>query len=319
MSQRTFLSIGECMLELSGADATTENSDGSNGDGELYRLGYAGDTLNTAWYARAALDRQAWRVAYFTRLGRDGFSQRMIDFIAANGIDTRWIGRDPERIAGLYAIELQDGERSFTYWRDRSAARLLADDEAALSAAFDAADAIYLSGITLAILAPDRRAFVTRLLVQARATGKLTAFDPNIRPRLWPDMETARDSIMATAGAVKLVLPSFDDEKAAFGDSSPEATLARYRTAGAAEIVVKDGGRSALVGGADGTQSVPAGDAIAVVDTTGAGDSFNGGYLAARLSGREPEDAARAGHVIAGQVIGHPGALMPMDRVRHQH
>ncbi|MCG6858761.1 MAG: PfkB family carbohydrate kinase, partial [Salaquimonas sp.] len=169
MTSKTFLSIGECMLELSGAAVGEEG---------LWRLGYAGDTLNTAWYARALLDPQIWQIAYFTRLGQDGFSQKMIDFIAAHGIETRWISRDPKRIAGLYAIELKDGERSFTYWRDRSAARLLADDEAALGSAIAEADAIYLSGITLAILAPDRRDFLIEQLAKATIAGKLTAFDP---------------------------------------------------------------------------------------------------------------------------------------------
>lgn len=317
MSANTFLSIGECMLELSGAD-TGANSGAMpvDGGGGLWRMGFAGDTLNTAWYARALLDPDSWQVAYFTRVGQDGFSHRIIDFITANGIDTRWIGRDPQRHAGLYAIELKDGERSFTYWRDQSAARLLADDEATLESAMDAAEAIYLSGITLAILAPDRRNFVIRLLSKATAGGKLTAFDPNIRPRLWPDMETARVSITAAAGAAALVLPSFDDEKAAFGDVSPLATVERYRMAGAREVVVKNGGEAAMVGWEGEVGTVAAAGEVKIVDTTGAGNSFNGGYLAARLGGTDPLAAARAGHVVAGKVVGHRGALMPMDAVR---
>ena len=48
-----------------------------------------------------------------------------------------------------------------------------------------------------------------------------------------------------------------------------------------------------------------------VVDATGAGVSFNAGYLAARLDGTAPQDAARAGHATASVVIGHHGALVP--------
>ncbi|MCB1464615.1 MAG: sugar kinase [Nitratireductor sp.] len=315
MSRKTLLSIGECMLELSGAEDAV-----ASGEHDLWRLGIAGDTLNTAWYARALLDPEIWQVAYFTRVGQDGFSRKIIDFIAANGIDTRWIGRDPHRHAGLYAIELKEGERSFTYWRDQSAARLLADDEASLEHAMDEADAIYLSGITLAILAPERRDFVTGLLAKASAKGKLTAFDPNIRPRLWPDPETARAAIMAAATASQLVLPSFDDEIAAFGDASPQETLERYRQAGAREVAVKNGGEAATIGWDGRTGTVSAGGSVTIVDTTGAGDSFNGGYLAARLDGADPLAAARAGHAIAGKVVGHRGALMPMDAVgRNSH
>ncbi|MBW8285647.1 MAG: sugar kinase, partial [Rhizobium sp.] len=114
MGNKLFLSIGEAMVELSQAE------------GGLWRMGFAGDTLNTAWYARACLSAD-WEVAYFTRLGHDPFSERMQEFLQDSAISTRFIERDPERTVGLYAIELHDGERSFSYWRGQSAARRLAD------------------------------------------------------------------------------------------------------------------------------------------------------------------------------------------------
>ncbi|HEU0222085.1 MAG TPA: sugar kinase [Paracoccaceae bacterium] len=303
MSRKTLLAIGEAMLEFSG--------DGAGG----WRQGFAGDTLNTAWYARALLDRGKWDVEYLTRLGRDRYSDRMAGFMADNGIGTAHIQRDEARRPGLYLIELEAGERSFTYWRENSAARRLADDEPALARAMAGADAIYLSGITLAILSPDRRALLIQLLAAATRRGALTAFDPNIRPALWENAAAIRENLTRAAAAAALVLPSFDDEARAFGDASPEATAARYRAAGSGEVVVKNGGAPTFLSWADQTRTVAPPRIAEPVDTTGAGDSFNGGYLAARLSGRPPEEAAREGHRVAGIVVGRHGAIIPQADV----
>lgn len=299
-----FVSVGECMVELSQA-----------GEG-LLRQGFAGDTLNTAWYARALLPGD-WTVDYATVVGADALSGRMVDFIAAAGIGTRSIGRHPDRAPGLYMITLTQGERSFTYWRDRSAARTLADDAGWLDRAFAGAGLIYVSGITLAILDPAARARLRDRLAAARRAGARVAFDPNLRPRLWSDPVTMRTEITAAAAISDIVLPSHDDEAQHFGDASPIATALRYRNLGVGEILVKNGG-GGMVAVAEGGAPVdlPALPRVDPVDTTGAGDSFNGGYLAARLTGADCLAATRAGHDIALRVIGHHGALMPLSQIR---
>lgn len=302
MRDKLFVAIGEAMVELSQAE------------GGLWRMGFAGDTLNTAWYVRACLP-PAWQVAFFTRLGTDPFSERMLEFLGANDIATHFIARDPERTVGLYSIELHDGERSFSYWRGQSAARRLADDEAALEAAIGAADVVYFSGITLAILEPDRRAALLRLVTKARAAGKLTVFDPNIRPRLWENAETMRMCLSSAAATAAIALPSFDDEASVFGDADIEACAARWLRLGAGEVVVKNGGGPIAVSLPGGSIAILSFDSVKPVDSTGAGDSFNGGYLAARLGGASPEEAARQGHAVAARVVRHPGALVPRDQI----
>ena len=145
MTPKTFLSIGECMVELSPLG------------GDDYRMGFAGDTFNTAWYARRLLPPE-WTVAYGTCLGDDAVSDRMLRFMQGAGIDTETIREVPGRTVGLYMIQLQAGERSFSYWRGQSAARALADDAAWLEGIIAGAGAILFSGITLAILTPEGRA-----------------------------------------------------------------------------------------------------------------------------------------------------------------
>lgn len=293
------LSIGEPMLELSSA-----------GQDDLWRLGIAGDTLNTAWYLRRLLGDVA-RVDYFTRVGTGEFSQKMLDFLTSEGIGTGHIARDPAREIGLYAISLKDGERSFSYWRDTSAAKLLADDPAALDRALAGARIAYFSGISVAILSDQGRANLRAALDRARANGTMVVFDPNLRPRLWPNAAAMRAGIEAGASGADLVLPSFDDEATHFGDADAGATIRRYLALGAGHVVVKNGGGPMWFDGNQGAGALPDLTPDAPVDTTAAGDSFNAGYLAAMLQGAACADAIRAGHALSRQVIRHRGALVP--------
>lgn len=295
---KLILSIGEAMVELSQA-----------GQSDLWRLGIAGDTLNTAWYLRRLLPAD-WRVAYCSRVGESEFSRRMLDFLDAEGIETTHVTCDPRREIGLYAISLKNGERSFSYWRETSAAKGLADDLRRLANALDSVRIAYFSGITLAILPEPGRARLLGALAEARAAGTQVVFDPNLRPRLWPDAQTMRDRIEAAAGIADLVLPSFDDERDHFGDADPQATVARYLGCGAAQVVVKAGGDPVRYGGREGHGLIDGLDREQPVDTTAAGDSFNAGYLAARLQGAGIPDAIRAAHDLSRRVIRHPGALV---------
>ncbi|SFA52945.1 2-dehydro-3-deoxygluconokinase [Paracoccus halophilus] len=299
MSPRHILSIGEAMLELSSA-----------GQADLWRLGIAGDTFNTAWYLRRLLAAD-WRVGYLSRVGEGEFSQKMLDFLQAEGIETSHVLRDPAREIGLYAISLKNGERSFSYWRDRSAAKLLAEDPAALDRALEGCGIAYFSGISVAILSDAGRENLAGALARARARGTRIVFDPNLRPRLWPDAAAMRAGIEAAASGADLVLPSYDDEATHFGDVDADATIRRYLSLGAGHVVVKNGGGPMRFGGSGGQGTLSDLAPETPVDTTAAGDSFNAGYLTAMLRGADCATAIRAGHALSRQVIRHPGALVP--------
>lgn len=288
----------------------------SGGDAQVYKQGFAGDTLNTAWYMRAALAKE-WSVDYFTAVGDDIYSGQMLDFLSGNGIGTGKVRRIEGKRPGLYMIHQADGDRHFTYWRENAAARQLADDANALKSALDGAALIYFSGITLAILKPAARAAFLVALGAARAAGSQTAFDPNIRPVLWEDQNELKDVVTAAAAVSTFVLPTHSDEAPFFGDQSPEDTANRYLNGGATEVVVKDGAEEALIVRGAERASVPAQKGATVVDATGAGDSFNGAYLAARLNGASLFDAGMIAHQTAAQVIGYRGALVPRGALKH--
>lgn len=289
--------VGEAMLELS--------RDGSGG----WRMGHGGDTLNMAIHlARARLD-----VAYLTALGSDPFSAGLKTAMATEGLDTSLVLTHPVRGAGLYAITTDDhGERSFTYWRDASAAR----EMFALPAMAEArdiaarADLLAYSLISLAVLPDAGREALLLLAEEVRRKGGQVAFDGNYRPRLWADAATAqywRDRAIARAD---IGLPTLEDETALSGEASANAVAAHWQGLGCSETLVKLGAAGCRL--PDGAVVAPA-NVLQPVDTSGAGDAFNGGYLAARLAGEAPASAARAGHATAAWTIMRSGAIPPRD------
>lgn len=293
-------SIGECMIELSPRP------------GDLFALGFGGDTLNTAVY----MARLGTKVDYLTALGDCPFSDQMIATWQAEGVGTAEVRRLAGRVPGLYLIQTDpSGERRFSYWRDRAPARELfhlPDTDALLTSIETAYDLVYLSGISLSLYGEDGRARLMQALDALRRRGGRVAFDSNYRPRNWPDAATARDTMAELLRRSDIALVSADDERALWGDADTATTAKRIQALGVGEVVVKSAGDEAivLVKGGKATSVTPERDIVAV-DTTAAGDSFNAAYLAARLADAPPLDAARAGHRLAAAVIQHPGAVIP--------
>lgn len=288
--------VGEAMLELS-----------QNGSG--WRLAHGGDTLNTAIHlARGGLD-----TAFLTALGTDPFSDELKVRWAAEGLDTSLILADPARNPGLYAITCDEaGERSFTYWRSDSAARRMfscAGIDAALAAA-EHADLIVFSLISLAILPPEGREALLALARSVRRHGGLVAFDGNYRPRLWPDHQAARNARDQAIALASIGLPTLEDEAMLSGENDAAAVADHWGALGCGETVVKLGAEGCRL---PGGQIVAPPQALAPVDTSGAGDAFNAGYLGARIQGTTPDEAALAGHALAGWTIMRPGAIPDRD------
>jgi 2-dehydro-3-deoxygluconokinase len=307
MGAHTVYAIGECMIEL---QKRTQDQ-GATMD---YRFG--GDTLNTAVYMARLLDPAVARVAYVTGLGVDGMSAEMAAAWEREGIDTASVLRLEDRLPGIYMIETDpDGERRFHYWRRDSAARhwLAAPGAEQVLAQLAEARMVYLSGISLAILAPGDRDLLIATLARCRAAGGKVVFDNNYRPRLWESADTAREVYERMFAHADIALLTLDDDVALYGQDDVRDVIERTRTLGVGEVVVKRGAASAVVWHDGHIHEVAPEPVKDVIDTTAAGDSFGAAYMAARLAGQGPEAAARAGHRLAGTVIRHRGAIIPRD------
>lgn len=274
-------------------------------------LGFAGDTYNTAVYLRRMGDTLGLNaeVGYLTGLGSDLYSLRMRDAWASEGIVDRSLTL-PGHQPGVYAVNTDDrGERSFTYWRSMSAASVLFADSD--WPAHLAGDLVHFSGITLQLMSRNSRAAFFGRLDQLRTGGTIVSFDTNFRPSGWTDVALAREVFEQAAGRSDIVLATFDDEMALAGDATPDDTVARYRELGPREVLVKLGAGGVLVAeGISRCEHVEATPVAKVVDTTAAGDSFAGAYLAGRLAGMQAPEAAGLGAELAAVVVQSPGAII---------
>jgi 2-dehydro-3-deoxygluconokinase len=296
-SRLRIVCVGEAMVEL------------APHAGGGWDVGYGGDTLNQALH----LARFGYDTAYLTVLGNDPFAPRMQGAWAREGLDASLLLKDESRTTGLYAIAIDElGERHFHYWRSDSAARTLFDhpeiDRAAALAA--EADALVYSLISLAILPAHGREALIGLAREVRRRGGKVAFDGNYRPVLWESVETAREWRDRAAAEADFGLPTFDDERTLADATDADAVAAHWEGAGCGEVIVKLGGKGCrLPSGA----IMPPATLLKPVDSSGAGDAFSAGYLAARLGGASPEDAAHRGHDLAGWTVMRSGAIPPRD------
>ncbi len=291
----TAIAIGECMVELRPVD-----------DGHLKR-GFAGDAFNTAVYLKRSAPEM--EVAFLTATGDESLSEAMAATWRSEGLSDRLVFRIPGERPALYLIETDaKGDRKFHYWRSETPAKqwlrqLLAAGGAEV---LDKADLVYVSGISLAILSYADRQAAIQLLGSLKTR---VAFDPNIRPALWKSMEEAKNTFEAMVKIASIVLPSRQDYQLMYGMDDPDEQI--HFTAGLTQgeiaLTCDEDGCRLRVG--DQTIALPT-QAVTVVDTSGAGDSFNGAYLAARLAGKPLREAAEEAHRVAGIVIGQKGALV---------
>lgn len=294
--------IGEASLELArGADGR-------------FTLQCGGDTFNTAIYlARAGIP-----TAFASALGDDPYSDTIVALAAAEGVATDMIMHCPGRLPGLRLIgAAPQGSQQATRvdsWQDAAPSHDLFElpNWSRVAENLTAAKLIYFTGITLSLYSNVGIGRLLAAVELARQAGALVAFDPNFRPRGWKGDLTRTRTVFAEAlKRVDIALPAYDDEAVLWGDPSPEATIERLQAFGVTEIVVKNGPNSALVAVSGQNEAVPVPDVVVPVDPTAAGDAFNAGYLAARLSTRGTVDAVNAAHKLACDVIRHPGAIVP--------
>lgn len=291
--------IGECMVEFRAVDS------------DRFARSYAGDAYNTAIYLKRSLPGA--EVCFLSATGDDPVSQAMRRDWRAQEIDDSLTFTVSGGSPGLYVIENDTlGERRFQYWRSNSAARrwlaLLQEHGESI---LWGADILYLSGITLAVLNPEERPRAIELMRRLRSRVGRIAFDPNVRMVLWETPESAASTIAAAMSACDIALPSTEDLKLLFNIEEPQQQLDLLREWSVHEVALTLGPDGCAIADGESRTRLPAPKVTGVIDTSGAGDAFNGAYLAGRLLGNSPAQAAREGLIVASRVVTHAGAIVP--------
>ena len=290
------IAIGECMVEL------------AHLDGKTLTIGFAGDSSNVMVYLRRWAPEL--EVSFLSALGDDPYSRQILAFWKESGIRTNHVEILPGELPGLSIIQNEtNGERNFYYWRAQSAYRKLVPtvgDELNVRAF----DFLYFSGITVAATPKEHRTTLLHWIENAKRMGIKIVFDPNYRDRLWKDSDEARVVLGPFIDLTDLFLASDDDLKSLLPDQADTSFVLELMARGCSEAVIRRGSKPCDIFYNGKHLQVDAMNAIPI-DTTGAGDSFNGTYLACRIQGVTPENAAGHAHTIAAQVVAHKGAVIP--------
>jgi 2-dehydro-3-deoxygluconokinase len=298
VSEPEVVALGETMLSVVALDGPLERA-------TSFVATHGGAESNVC----VGLARRGHRVAWVSALGEDPAGERVANALADEGVDLRWLRRDPERQTGLM---LRDTRGAVRYYRAGSAASALSPS-ALRGVGVETARAVFVTGITALIGERPGRAALELL---SRANG-LRVLDVNLRPRLWgsPRAVELIEPLLAFADVVfagELEWQAFEPELG--GRELARAIAAR----GPREVVVKRGPRGACALGPDGRWIEHAPEPGPDVDPVGAGDALDAGYLSVRLRAGTVEEAlaegAACGAAVAatiGDTEGFPRLLRP--------
>lgn len=292
--------LGECMVELR---AGNESS--------MYQS-FAGDVYNSAVYLKRVFP--SVETSIVTAVGQDNLSDKMVDVFKGESIDTQYVFRHGSKVPGLYLVETDDtGERSFTYWRSDAAARKVVDflnDDVISQLA--TGDMFFFSGISLAVIEEEARELFWEKLELLKNAGIKLVFDPNYRARLWRNEAQAKEQFERALHISDIAMPGVEDLTELYSVDSAQGVIDFCRPFGLQELVIKNGPGSVITYEADTLLTHSITPVTHVVDTTSAGDAFNGVYLGARLTGKEISESVQLAAKAAGIVIQHPGAICPV-------
>ncbi len=306
---------GECMIEL--RDYLALDSSLNTASSKILKQSFSGDVLNTAIYLKRTFP--VLNVHFVSALGKDKFSVDMLNFFQEEQIGCEFVFQSDTKIPGLYVIETDDiGERTFNYWRENSAAKeVMSFISAAVVEQLSQGDMLFFSGISLAVMPEKDRPLFWCMLEKLKQAGVIIAFDPNYRAHMWDSTTQVKEQFEQAFTMADIALPGIDDFQELYELDSAEAVSDFLQPFNFKELVVKNGQGSILCFSENKSYLFNIAPVSHVVDTTSAGDSFNGVYLGARAKGFKVEHAVKLASKAAGFVIQHQGAIVEKNAYQH--
>jgi 2-dehydro-3-deoxygluconokinase len=290
------LALGEPMIEFN----QTEPRD------PAYLQGYGGDTSN----AIIACARQGAPSGYITRVGNDEFGRMLGELWRREGVDASAITVDPAAHTAVYFVTHGAKGHVFSYLRKGSAASRIKPDDLP-AALIQSARYLHLSAISQAI-SPSACNTAFRAIGIARAAGVKVAYDTNLRLKLW-SLTRAREVITRSIALSDYLLPSLEDMQALCGREDADSILDWCFEHGARKVVLKLG-KQGCIAATPAQRTALAGYRVQAVDATGAGDCFDGAFLARLYFGDSLVAAARYANAAAAITTTGFGAVAPVPR-----
>lgn len=269
-----------------------------------WRAGFGGDVSNVA----IAASRLGASTGIITNLGEDGFGDALMALWQQEGVVTDFVKRLKGEQTGLYFIRYDEHGHNFEYRRAGSAASKITPKDIPKTQ-LQTSRLLHVSGISQAISETSAQTVAAAVDI-VKKSGGLVSYDPNLRLNLW-SIERARETIHNTMKDVDIVLPGLDDARQLTGLSDAEKICQFYLDLGVSIVALTLGAEGALIMDGGNEHFIPARE-VEAVDASGAGDCFDGAFIAEWLRSRDLLKAGRfAVNAASLSTLGY-GAVAPL-------
>ena len=297
MQMPDLIGLGEALVEFTELDPL------NNIEGK-YLKGFGGDTSNTI----IAAARQGASVGFISAVGKDRFGQSLLSLWQQEGVDTQTVDQVEGQFTGIYFVFPSPAGREFAYYRKDSAASLYRSDSLPLQVIANA-KVLHISSISQSI-SVNANETVRKAINTASAANVIVSYDTNLRLNLW-SLDEARATINQTLQYVDIIFPSIDDSQILTGLEDGEAIVDHYLNTGPNVVALKIGAQGCLVATKAERIFIPS-ITVKAVDATGAGDAFNGAFLANYLKSNCPFQAAKRAVIAGALTTTGLGAVRPI-------
>lgn len=217
---------------------------------------------------------------YLTQVGNDGFGEFLIDTLKGEGVDVTYIKKTDKYDTSLAFVSFKEGgEREFSFFRSAAADLYFTPDDFK-KVAFMQDD--YLEFGSVALKTKTAKDTHISLIERARAAGATICFDPNLRFNLWEDKNELKEVVLQFSEYADVIKVGEDEIEFITGLTGEAAAKSLF-TGTLKVLLVTNGGKGAKIYLADGRKFSCDGFKVKAVDTTGAGDSFFGGFIAGMM------------------------------------
>ena len=260
----------------------------------------------TAANVAVALARLGVETSFIGTIGDDGYGRWVVEDLRNEGVDTKYTFLVQDAYTSMVmALIYPDGERDLFVWPDKGGAHTKLEPSSIKPLLFESARWLHTTGLCLR--EQSVRTAQIKAMELAREAGLTVSLDLNLRLESWEIDSSLKKVFDRAVDLSQMVFGNGLEEIVPYTGESTIRAGAERLSAGKRTVIARQGSEGALVHGPEEVFLSPAFD-VEVVDTLGAGDAFNGGFIAACLAGKDLREAARWGNAAAALKIGKSGA-----------